>query len=759
MPAVSTAALATLLVCAPPLSRRSDDPDGWHRSTVFYEVFVRSFVDSDGDGHGDLRGLISKLDVLRDLGVTGLWLMPIYDGPTDHGYAVKSYGAIEPRYGTMADAQALLTTAHERQLAVLLDYVPNHVSTEHPWFAAARGGDRNAQDHFVIAREEPKGWTTPWDTKRAGDVWTYDEKLGGWYYHAFTPDMPDLDLSNRATRTSMLRAARDWMDRGADGFRVDAVRYLFEGGPKRQADQSGNFRFLGELRALTRPTGGLLVNEAWTKTQAALRYAASGQLVFDFDRAYAIRAALDDSDVRGLEAAVRFAEREAPSGVDMAAFATNHDAPVPRAGGRGVDGAMVSAAMVLLGGGVPFLWQGDELAMNAIDENQIRRPMRWTAEPGAGFTSGKPWREIGGRKPNDNFSDQKDAPTSMWRRLQSLLQARSKSAALTRGVRYPVAVKGAKSVWAFVRHDGSDRVLVLINASPRAARLQLDLRKLPFEANGSLEGFIGTQDELRLRRGRVNVLLAGHQIRAWRARPDPNRLTVRIGRPGIVGAAAGGLERGLRYSDDRAMGFRRDVADEVSCARLRSGDHDACSIRFARESRYELDAIEWRARLPPGPYRIDVDLAAVGAGGGPSLSVEGEPMPGRARRLSHDVMVHDGVLNLRGVAGRKGGVPVQVSAIHIRPAKQRRADAKVAAYADRIEIISGQAGVVRWRMNDGAVEPCERTPLVRRGRRFVATLGPWPPGTVTRVGWVLQTQTGFHTGAGGTEVTTTVPPS
>lgn len=470
-------AVLALAVASAPLARRAQDPT-WYRGEIFYQVYVRSFSDSDGDGHGDLKGLIQRLDDIAALGVTGLWLMPIYEGPSQHGYAVSDYDRVEEDYGSMEDVRKLFEEAHRRDLAVILDFIPNHLSKEHPWFK----GDE-ASHRFVWRDQEPKGWSLAWNPQNAGNVWSKDETRGRWYYHAFTPDMPDVNLRDPKTRTDILDVTDRWLARGADGFRVDAIRYLYEDGAKKQADREDSLQFVRDLRERLDAKNAMMVVEAWADTKTAARYAKAGaHLAFDFGRAYGLKKALESGAAAPLESAVREAEQ---TGAAWGVFVTNHDSPTPRAASFGRDAAVLANGLILLSGGVPFLWQGDELALRGISEHQTRRPYRWTSAKNAGFTAGTPWREIGERDSADNLADQKEDPKSPWRQTQALIALRKKIEALTHGARRPVKVAGSKAIWAFVRTHEDERVLVLANLSERPARGKLSIRSDAKKIHGS----------------------------------------------------------------------------------------------------------------------------------------------------------------------------------------------------------------------------------------------------------------------------------
>ncbi|HET9554071.1 MAG TPA: alpha-amylase family glycosyl hydrolase, partial [Anaeromyxobacteraceae bacterium] len=246
--------------------------DAWWNGAVFYEVFVRSFEDSDGDGVGDLKGLIAKLDYLNDgdpstttdLGVDALWLMPVFASPSYHGYDTVDYEAVEPDYGTPEDFRDLIVEAHRRGIKVIVDLVVNHTSDQHPWFREARSSPAAPHRGWYVWRADDPGWTQPWNPGQG----TWYRAAGGYYYALFWSGMPDLDWRNPAVRAEVRRLATLWLGRGVDGFRLDAVRYLAEDGPGLQADRPDTHRYLKEFAATVRAArpDAALVGEAWADT-------------------------------------------------------------------------------------------------------------------------------------------------------------------------------------------------------------------------------------------------------------------------------------------------------------------------------------------------------------------------------------------------------------------------------------------------------------------------------------------------------------
>jgi len=248
----------------------------WWNGAVVYEVFVRSFRDSDGDGKGDLAGLISKLDYLNDgdpatatdLGIDAIWLMPIHPSPSYHGYDVTDYDGVNPDYGSSATMDTLIAECHKRGIKVILDFVPNHTSIQHPWFVdSATSVTSSHRDWYVWTPTNP-GWTQPWGT---GPTWYQVSGSGPWYYVVFWSGMPDLNWRNAAVRAEMDGIAGHWLTRGVDGFRLDAVRYLIEEGPGLQQDRPETHTCLGNWTAgvLAANPHAMVVGESWADCDRA----------------------------------------------------------------------------------------------------------------------------------------------------------------------------------------------------------------------------------------------------------------------------------------------------------------------------------------------------------------------------------------------------------------------------------------------------------------------------------------------------------
>ncbi len=442
----------------------------WWNDAVFYEIFVRSFYDSDGDGIGDLQGLTQKLDYLNDgdpatsddLGITGIWLMPINDSPSYHGYDAVDYRSINPDYGTMADFQAFLSAAHSRGIAVIIDYVMNHCSDQHPWFAASSQNDPAYRDYFRWAPTNPNE-IGPWGQ----NVWHWNPS--GWYYGLFTGGMPDLNYDTQAVKDTMFATAAYWLDTiGVDGFSLDAVIYIDEDGGQHQ-NTAATLQFWEDFNASVKAVkpDALSVGEAWTSTSTVLQYVTQDRLdfCFEFDLSYAMLGAVNGGDAGYLGSKAALVYQLYPY-LQFGTFLTNHDQDrTLNALGFDEDKARVAAGIYLTLPGIPFVYYGEEIGMiGAGDHLNIRTPMQWSAGSNAGFTTGTPWRSINGNYQEYNVAVEELDPGSLLAWYKRLIQARSQSPALRRGT-YDPLTSSATPVLAFVRRHQQQTVLCLVNTA------------------------------------------------------------------------------------------------------------------------------------------------------------------------------------------------------------------------------------------------------------------------------------------------------
>ncbi|MEA2559884.1 MAG: alpha-amylase [Acidobacteriota bacterium] len=464
--------LFLLTACAsspPPLPQASTpaqwDHD-WARGAVFYEVFVRSFSDSNGDGVGDLRGLTSKLDYLDDLGVDALWLMPVFQSPSYHGYDTVDYERIDDEYGTAEDFQRLLDEAHKRGIRIIVDFVMNHSSSQHPWFVESASSPSSPKRDWYVWRADDPGWTQPW----GGANHTWHEKNGAFYYGVFWGGMPDLNFSTPAVREEMKRLAGQWISRGVDGFRLDATRHLFANGPgDLQNDQPETHAFLKEFGDHVRGVNprAVLVGENWTDTPSIAKYFAELPMSFNFPLAEEILHGVEEGEAAGIAGKIEEIQELYPAGALDAPFLTNHDQTRIATVLKDPVKLRSAASVLLTLPGAPFLYYGEEIGLQngpASNDEQKRTPMPWDASPTRGFTTGKPWFQLA--PGTANVADQTGDPGSLLSHYRKLIQARKSSAALRQGD-LKLLTSGVKSdpVLAFTRESAGEKVLVLHNLS------------------------------------------------------------------------------------------------------------------------------------------------------------------------------------------------------------------------------------------------------------------------------------------------------
>jgi glycosidase len=465
--------------CGPSL--RAPDT-AWYRTAVVYEVFVRSFRDSDGDGVGDLRGLIQKLDYLqdgdpatdRDLGVTALWLMPITAAASYHGYDTTDYEQIDPDYGDLRDFEDLVRLLRQRDMKLVLDLVLNHTSLQHPWFVDAASGPQAERRGWYVWSAEDLGWTQP----TGGGQRAWNRGGDSFYYAAFWSGMPDLNYQNPFVTDEALRISRLWLDRGVDGFRLDAVRFLIETGPGQGlADTAETIAWWRHFRQTLEQEypNAAHVAEAWTSRAKALPYLGPAedpglQMAFDFDLQLAI-----DEDLPGSGApddlwdALCAAIEDTPNHAQNAPFLSNHDMTRFATRVRGdVPSMKLGAALLLTLPGTPFLYYGEEIGLpngpTPADENK-RLPMRWEDGAGYGFTSGTPWYDARYDAAAPTVAAQTDDPDSLLSHYRQLIRLRRGHPALFSGRTelLPPESLSDPALLAYVRKEAEETLLVVHN--------------------------------------------------------------------------------------------------------------------------------------------------------------------------------------------------------------------------------------------------------------------------------------------------------
>jgi alpha-amylase len=476
----SSLAAATLLLAATAAAQAQTTagplPE-WRRSGVCYEVFVRSFHDSDGDGVGDLRGLIGRLDYINDgnpatdgdLGATCIWLMPIAQSPSYHGYDVTNYYEVNREYGTNEEFRELMREARRRGIHVIVDLVLNHMSSEHPYFKSALLDSASPfRDWFIwspTVRPAP-GWTAP--------VWHQVPGREEFYYGLFWGGMPDINLANRDATAKLKDVARFWLeDMGVDGFRIDAVGHFFEGPAGEWKHDPAAHPWLRDYAAYIRgiaPTA-FTVGEVWDNIDNILPYYPD-QLdnYFIFEVADAIVTAVRSGEGATLLAAVERATRVFPEG-RWSPFVRNHDQTrtMHELGGD-VPSAKLASTLLLTMPGFPFLYYGEELGMAADKPDpRLRTPMHWTLERAAGFTAGVPWEPLQPDSFTANVAAQDGDPASLLNHHRRLIRLRAAHGALGATGSFVPLTTNRAGVIAFLRvHEGSTAV-VLANLSAEPA--------------------------------------------------------------------------------------------------------------------------------------------------------------------------------------------------------------------------------------------------------------------------------------------------
>jgi maltose alpha-D-glucosyltransferase/alpha-amylase len=494
----------------------------WYRSAVFYEVLVRSFRDSNRDGIGDLAGLTESLEYLEWLGVDCLWIPPVFESPMrDGGYDVSDFLAIQPELGTIDDLAGLLDAAHRRGIRVISDLVMNHTSSAHPWFQEARQPGSDRRDWYVW-NDTADRWSEAriifLDSEASN--WTWDESAGAYYWHRFYSHQPDLNFDNPDVRETMLGIVRHWLDFGFDGFRLDAVPYLYERDGTDGENLPETHAYLKRVRGLVDREfpDAVLLAEANQWPRDAIEYFGDGDechMNFHFPvmpRLYMALARGHADDIREILADTP----ELPEGGQWAIFLRNHDeltlemvtdeqrefmwnhyAPDPRMRlNLGIRRRLAPllggdrAAIELLHGlllslpGSPVLYYGDEIGMGdeylLTDRDGVRTPMQWSPEPGAGFSQADPadyWLPLVSTDGFDpgavNVAEQRNDPGSLLSWVRTMLEARRRLPEMGRGS-FEILDAGDPAILAYVRAFDGRATLVIANVAGDARRAIID---------------------------------------------------------------------------------------------------------------------------------------------------------------------------------------------------------------------------------------------------------------------------------------------
>ena len=528
------------------------DVKNWWQTDIIYQIYPRSFVDSKGDGVGDLRGVISKIDYLEWLGVDAIWLSPIYPSPmADFGYDVSNYTDIHPMFGALEDFEELVGEAHRRGLKVLLDFVPNHTSDEHPWFVESRSSrDNPKRDWYIWEDAAPDGGRpNNWESNFGGPAWTWDETSGQYYLNSFDPKQADLNWRNPEVREAMYGVMRFWYERGVDGFRIDVLYIMIKDEHLRDnpvnpdwkpgdapetwqkrtysEDRPEVHEIVKEMRELADYYGGrVLIGEIYLPVERLMAYYGEEMdgvhLPFNFQLIL-----LEEWTAESVRSIVENYESLLPEGGWPNWVLGNHDQS--RVASRiGSERARLAQMLLLTLRGTPTVYYGDEIGMHDVEvprhrivdpvgkknpefgRDPARTPMQWDDTPGAGFTDGDPWLPIADDSDKINVAAQRKDPDSMLEFFRRLTEIRREQPALHKGS-YLSVETGNSEVFAYLREHENQKVLVALNfgAEPQHPDLS-SLKsegKLLCSTHPNREGiFDPTQLELQPYEG-VTVLL------------------------------------------------------------------------------------------------------------------------------------------------------------------------------------------------------------------------------------------------------------
>lgn len=478
---------------------------------MFYQIYPRSYQDSNWDGIGDLAGITARLDYVRDLGVDAIWLSPTFPSPMrDFGYDVSDYLGVAPEFGSPETMETLIASCHDRGLRILLDFVPNHSSDQHPWFLESRASRVNPKRDWYVWRDARPDGSPPnnWRAVFGGPAWTFDTHTGQYFLHSFLPEQPDLDWRNPAVEAAMHEVVRTWFRRGIDGFRIDVMHGLmkhpdFADNPPNTAWRDGDRDFnrlvpvnmfnypdvYGAVRRLRRVAdefeGRVLVGEvSGNASQIAGYYGGDAldglHLAFNF-HFIGRDGAHTPWDAGVMAEIIRRTEAAMPAGAQPCWAFGNHDRSrfVSRHDADGLGQARARAAALLLLGlrGTPFVYYGDEIGMRDVDvpegerkdpsrflweaRDPERTPMQWDALPGRGFSPAKPWLPYG--PAHINVAAQAGRPGSLLELYRQALRIRRTTPGLSAGMTEDVTARGG--VLSFVRAAERSRVYVAVNTT------------------------------------------------------------------------------------------------------------------------------------------------------------------------------------------------------------------------------------------------------------------------------------------------------
>lgn len=481
----------------------------WWQTAVIYEIYPRSFQDSDGDGIGDLGGIIQRLPYLAELGVNALWLTPIFRSPmADFGYDISDYTAIDPVFGALSEFDALLTAAHAHGLKIILDLVPNHTSDQHAWFVESRSSRNNLKRDWYLWRDPAPHGGPPnnWCSEFGGSAWEYDSTTRQYYYHAFLAKQPDLNWRNPEVRAAMYDAMRFWLRRGVDGFRIDVIWHLIKDEQFRDNPPNPGFapdrpphEAVIPLYTADRPEVQDIIREIRSVTDEFPDRLLIGEIYLPVERLVTYYG----QDLRGLHLPFNFALLFAPWRAHrLAKLIEEYEAALPQGGwpnwvlgnhdrpriASRLSGEQprIAAMLLLTLRGTPTIYYGDEIGMEqltipperirdpfeknvpglGVGRDGCRTPMQWDARKNAGFSAGEPWLPIAQTYCERNVKTQRADNGSLYNLYRKLIALRRSRRSLAVGHYRPLFVSG--DLLLFARESESERTLVALNMGQEA---------------------------------------------------------------------------------------------------------------------------------------------------------------------------------------------------------------------------------------------------------------------------------------------------
>ncbi|MBT3189131.1 MAG: DUF3459 domain-containing protein [Anaerolineae bacterium] len=506
----------------------------WWRDGIIYQIYPRSFYDTNGNGLGDLAGITARLDYLADLGVDALWLSPFYPTPdADFGYDISDHVDVDTRFGSLADFDTLVEASHRRGIRIVLDLVLNHVSDQHPWFIESRANQTNPKhDWFIWQDQIPNNWESVF----GGKAWTYDEERGQYYYHMFVKEQPDLNWRKPEVRKAQMDVLRFWLERGVDGFRLDVYNVYFKDEKLRNNPTKWGRRaferqdhiydidgpemgsVLEEMRSiLDEYPERYAVGETFFATrEKILKYNGAGKLHAAFDFRFLWSKYKPEKFFKAIQ---NWENLSADADIYPNYVLSNHDVPRPATRyAKGEDDARtkIIMAMLLTMRGTPFLYYGEEIGMRDISlkrseimdppgkkywpfnkgRDGCRSPMQWDSSDNAGFSVEKPWLPAHPNFKERNVAAQLDDESSMLQFTRKLIALRKENQTLRRGEFIPLK-DTASEVMAYLRLGDDEKILVALNFSKKKKTLTLPKASWSILFSENREGDIN-QDEIIL---------------------------------------------------------------------------------------------------------------------------------------------------------------------------------------------------------------------------------------------------------------------